>query len=174
MPYLSIIVAPDPRLKAPSRAVKRIDDEICALVADMTATMYAAPGIGLAAIQVGAPVRIIVVDPSEEKDGATLLQMINPIIVGASDNAVDLEEGCLSLPEYYERVTRPRAIDVRFTEISGAERTLSAEGLLSRCIQHELDHLEGVLFVDHLSALKRNIILRKLTKAKKQKLLASA
>lgn len=174
MAHLPIIVAPDPRLKALSTAVERIDAAIRTLIEDMVATMYAAPGIGLAAIQVGEPKRIIVVDASEEKDGKGLLRMINPVVVAAADEPIELEEGCLSLPEYYEKLVRPKAVEVRFTEPSGAERTVAAEGLLARCIQHELDHLEGTLFVDRISALKRSIILRKLSKAKRQKLLKSA
>jgi peptide deformylase len=174
MAHLPIVVAPDPRLKTLSTAVERIDAAIRTLVEDMAATMYAAPGIGLAAIQVGVPKRIIVVDASEEKDGKGLLRMINPVVVAAAAEAIELEEGCLSFPEFYEKLTRPKAVEVRFTEPSGVERTVAAEGLLARCIQHELDHLEGTLFVDHISALKRNIILRKLSKAKRQKLLKSA
>ena len=174
MAHLPIIVAPDPRLKARSETVTRIDDELRRLMDDMVQTMYAAPGIGLAAIQVGVPKRLLVVDPSEAKDGAALLRMVNPEIVRYSDELVELEEGCLSLPDFYERVTRPAVVDVRFRDHTGAERTVTAEGILSRCIQHELDHLDGMLFVDHISALKRGIILRKLTKLKRQKLLKSA
>ena len=174
MPHLPIIIAPDPRLKVKSAPVENIDDATRTLIDDMVSTMYAAPGVGLAAPQVGVHKRIIIVDPSDGEGNPQLVRMVNPEITAWSDQLVEREEGCLSLPDFYEQLERPQAIDVRFVDPDGRERTLSADGLLARCIQHEVDHLVGVIFVDHLSAVKRSIILRKLVKIKKQKLRESA
>ncbi len=174
MPHLPIIIAPDPRLKVESAPVENIDDATRTLIDDMVSTMYAAPGVGLAAPQVGVHKRIIIVDPSDGEGNPQLVRMVNPEITAWSDQLVEREEGCLSLPDFYEQLERPQAIDVHFVDPDGRERTLSADGLLARCIQHEVDHLVGVIFVDHLSAVKRSIILRKLVKIKKQKLHESA
>lgn len=174
MPQLPIIIAPDPRLKAVSAPVTTVDDATRRLIDDMVSTMYAAPGVGLAAPQVGVHKRIIVVDPTDGEGNPRLVRMVNPEITARSDELVEHEEGCLSLPEFYEILERPRAIEVRFLDPEGRERSLAADGLLARCIQHEVDHLDGVVFVDHLSAVKRNIILRKLAKTKKQKARESA
>ena len=174
MSQLPIIIAPDPRLKVKSERVDDVDDAVRSLIDDMVSTMYAAPGVGLAAPQVGMHRRIIVVDPRDGNGNPRLTRLINPEIVAMSDNLVALEEGCLSLPEFYEPLERPDEVEVRFTDYDGNEQSLSANGLLARCIQHELDHLDGIIFVDRMSAVKRNIILRKLTKIKKQQLRESA
>ena len=168
MPHLPIIIAPDPRLKVKSELVEEIDGATMSLINDLASTMYAAPGVGLAAPQVGVHKRIIVVDPLDENGKSRLVRMINPHLIAVSDDRVMREEGCLSLPDFYEELERPAEIDVRFMDADAKEQTLHANGLLARCIQHELDHLDGVIFVDHLSTVKRNIILRKLTKIKKQ------
>ncbi len=174
MPQLPIIIAPDPRLKAESEFVENIDDSIRSLIDNMVLTMHAAPGVGLAAPQVGVHKRIIVIDPSDGEGGPKPIKMINPEITSCSDELVERAEGCLSLPDFYEELRRPDAIEVRFIDRDGKARTLSANGLAARCIQHEIDHLDGLIFVDHLSAVKRNIILRKLIKIKKQKRRESA
>ena len=167
MALLPIITAPDPRLKKKSKPVERVDDAIRQLMADMMSTMYAAPGIGLAAPQVGVLKRVIVIDAAREGDPSRPLKLANPEIVWASDDDNTYEEGCLSVPEHYAEVVRPRAVKVRYLDETGAKREIEAEGLLATCLQHEIDHLDGVLFLDHLSALKRNMILRKLLKEKK-------
>ena len=174
MSQLPIIIAPDPRLKVKSELVEEIDDAVRSLIDDMVSTMYAAPGVGLAAAQVGTHKRIIVVDPQDGNGNPLLTRLINPEIIAVSDNAVMREEGCLSLPEFYEPLKRPDEVEVRYTDYDGNEQSLAANGLLARCILHELDHLDGIIFVDHMSAVKRNIILRKLTKIKRQQLRESA
>jgi peptide deformylase len=167
MAKLDIIVAPDPRLKVKCKPVTRVDAKIARLMENMLETMYAAPGIGLAAPQVGIAQRVIVVDVAHEGDKPAALKMANPELIWVSDEDAVFNEGCLSLPEHYADVVRPRAIKVRYLDHENEIRELAAEGMLATCIQHEMDHLDGVLFVDHLTALKRNIILRKLVKAKK-------
>ncbi len=167
MALLDIIVAPDPRLKKKAAAVERVDAATAKFMADMLETMYEAPGVGLAAPQVGVLKRIIVVDPVREGEAKQPLMMANPEIIWASDETKLHEEGCLSLPEEYESVTRPDRIKVRYVDERNELRTIEADGILAVVIQHEMDHLEGVLFVDHISALKRNIILRRLGKIKK-------
>jgi len=167
MALLQILVAPDPRLKTKARPVAAVDDRIRRLMDDMLETMYAAPGIGLAAPQVGEALRVIVVDIGKDEASRAPLRMANPEIVAASAEQVPYEEGCLSLPEQYADVTRPRQVRVRYLDETGAARELEAEGLLAVCVQHELDHLEGTLFVDHISALRRGMILKKLQKLKK-------
>jgi peptide deformylase len=167
MALLPIIVAPDPRLKQISAPVERVDDDIRRLMDEMVETMYLAPGVGLAAPQVGVLKRVIVVDITKKNEARQPYCMVNPELLRASDEEISNEEGCLSLPEHYAEVVRPAAIRVRYLDREGEVRELDAEGLLATCIQHEMDHLEGILFVDHLSALKRNMILRKLVKSKK-------
>jgi peptide deformylase len=167
MALLPIITAPDPRLKKVCAPVEAVDDEIRRLMDDMLETMYHAPGIGLAAPQVGVLKRVIVVDISGDDEEKRPLFMANPELVGVSDDDASYEEGCLSLPEHYGEVVRPATIRVRYIDRENEIREMDAEGLLATCIQHEMDHLDGVLFVDHLTALKRNMILRKLLKAKK-------
>ncbi|RMD60544.1 MAG: peptide deformylase [Alphaproteobacteria bacterium] len=169
MAILPILVAPDPRLKQVAAPVEQVDDTVRRLMDDMLETMYAAPGIGLAAPQVGVLRRIIVLDVASEGETPQPYRMVNPELVWVSDEDASYEEGCLSLPDHYADVVRPAAIRVRYLDEHGVERELAAEGVLATCIQHEIDHLDGILFVDHLSALKRNMILRKLLKAKKAK-----
>jgi peptide deformylase len=172
MAKLEIIIAPDPRLKLKCKPVAKVDAKVARLMDDMLTTMYAAPGIGLAAPQVGVTQRIIVLDVAREDEKPAPIKMANPEIVWASDEDVTYNEGCLSLPEHYADVARPKAIRVRYLDHQNEIRELEAEGLLATCIQHEMDHLDGILFVDHITALKRNIILRKLLKAKKTGALA--
>jgi len=167
MPILPIIIAPDPRLKLIAAPVARVDDRTRQLMDDMLETMYQAPGVGLAAPQVGVLKRVIVVDAAAKDEEPAPLRMVNPELIEVSDADANYEEGCLSLPEHYAEVARPSQVRVRYLDHQGEIRELDAEGLLGTCIQHEMDHLDGILFVDHLSALKRNMILRKLTKFKK-------
>ena len=172
MAKLDIIIAPDPRLKVKCRPVAKVDAKVARLMDDMLETMYAAPGIGLAAPQVGVAQRVIVLDVAREDEKPASLRMANPELVWVSDEDATYNEGCLSLPEHYADVVRPKAIRVRYLNHQNEIRELEAEGLLATCIQHEMDHLDGILFVDHITALKRNIILRKLLKAKKSGALA--
>ena len=166
---LPILLVPDPTLRAKCRAVGPQDtDAVRALLPRMFATMYEAPGIGLAAPQVGEKLRFIVVDvqPNETKQPIAL---INPEIVARSAELAAREEGCLSLPGQFAEITRPARVKVRYLDETGARKEVEADGLLAACLQHEIDHLDGVLFVDHLSALKRNMILRRLAKELRQK-----
>jgi peptide deformylase len=163
-----ILTAPDPRLKQVSKPVERVDDEIRALMDDMAETMYAAPGIGLAAIQIGVPKRVIVVDIDQDTKGRAPFFLANPQIVWRSEEVATFEEGCLSVPEEYEDVERPARARVRFLDENGELRERDLDGLLATCIQHEIDHLDGILFIDHLSRLKRGMILRRAEKALKQ------
>ena len=172
MAKLDIIIAPDPRLKLKCKPVPKVDAKVARLMDDMLQTMYAAPGIGLAAPQVGQALRIIVLDVAREDEKPAPIKMANPELIWVSDEDVTYNEGCLSLPEHYADVVRPKAIRVRYLDHENEIRELEAEGLLATCIQHEMDHLDGILFVDHITALKRNIILRKLLKAKKTGALA--
>lgn len=167
MPIRPIITAPDPRLKVKARPVEKVDDNIRRLMDDMLSTMYAAPGIGLAAPQVGETVRVIVLDVAERDEDPQPMRLANPEIVWASDETVSCEEGCLSLPDHYAEVERPARVRVRYLDYQNEVREIEADGTLATCLQHEMDHLEGTLFVDHISALKRGIILRKLKKLKK-------
>ena len=167
MAKLPIIVAPDPRLKLKARPVARVDAEVRRLMDDLLETMYAAPGIGLAAPQVGVARRVLVLDVAGKDDPPSPLRVANPEILWASAETARGDEGCLSLPEHYAEVTRPARVRVRYLDHENELREIEAEGTLAACLQHEMDHLDGVLFVDHLSALRRSIILRKLRKAKK-------
>ena len=169
MAQRDILTAPDPRLKKRARRVETVDDGIRRLMDDMLETMYAAPGIGLAAPQVGESVQVLVIDLSRDEEDRDPLCMANPEIIWESDETVSTEEGCLSVPDQYGEVERPARVRVRFLDRENEIREMEVEGLLSTCIQHEMDHLGGRLFVDHLSSIKRNMILRKLQKAKKQK-----
>jgi len=164
---LAIIVAPDPSLKITAIAVERVDGAVRTLMDDMLETMHSANGMGLAAPQVGEHKRIIVVDISDKDEEPNPIRMANPELLQISDDIVNHEEGCLSLPEHYAEVDRPDAITVRYLDQDNEIREMKTDGVLARCIQHEMDHLDGVLFVDHISSLKRNMILRKLTKTKK-------
>jgi peptide deformylase len=166
---LPILIAPDPMLKARARPVTADDmPRVRELLPRMFATMYRAPGIGLAAPQVSVGLRFTIVDlmPDDKPNPITL---INPEVVTRSEELATREEGCLSLPGQYADVTRPARVTVRYTDADGAKRRIEAEGLLAACLQHEIDHLDGVLFTDHLSALKRNMILRRLAKELRQK-----
>jgi|SRR5271154_6543987 len=167
-----IITAPDPRLKAVSAPVKKVDGEIRKLAEDMADSMYAADGIGLAAVQVGVAKRIIVMDlnqkEGDQKAGKKDWRVfINPKILWASDEKAVYEEGCLSVPEIYDDVERPARIRCEYLDLDGKRVEIEADGMLATCLQHEMDHLEGILFIDHLSRLKRAMLLKKLTKAKK-------
>ena len=168
MARLPILTAPDPRLKLKARPVRAVDDRVRRLMRDLLETMYAAPGIGLAAPQVGEAVRVLVVDCARDGEKPQPLKIANPEILWRSDELMMVNEGCLSLPEHYADVARPAAIRLRYLDEQNEVRELDAKGLLATCIQHEMDHLEGVLFVDRISSLKRGIILRKLAKAKRQ------
>jgi len=168
MAILPIITAPDSRLKQISQPVDSVDDGLRRLLDDMLETMYAAPGIGLAAVQVGVAKRVLVVDASGKEEPAAPLFLINPELVWTGDETIRCEEGCLSLPEQYAEVERFAEARIRYIDYDGEAQELLATGLLSTCIQHEMDHLEGILFIDHLSSIKRNMILRKLVKARKQ------
>jgi len=162
-----ILIAPDPRLKAVSTPVETVDVEIRKLVEDMADSMYAAEGIGLAAVQIGVAKRVIVMD-LDQKDGKKDWRVfINPKITWASEEMATFEEGCLSVPEIWDDVERPARIKAEYLDLDGKKIEIEADGMLATCLQHEMDHLEGVLFIDHFSRLKRSIALRKLAKAKK-------
>ena len=164
MSVLEIKLIPDPILRKIAEPVKVITNDVISILNDMAETMYNAPGIGLAANQVGILKRLVVMDCSTDEEDPNLIKMINPEIIFSSSKVSELEEGCLSIPEHKSIVKRPANIKVKFLNIQGSEETLEAENLLSACIQHEIDHLNGVLFVDHISRLKRDIILRKVKK----------
>mgnify|MGYP001237896299 CR=1 FL=1 len=172
MALREIITAPDPRLKQKSKPVEGgVSDTHRAFMDDMLETMYAAPGIGLAAIQVGVPLRIIVMDLARDEEPKAPRFFVNPEIVWASEELKPWEEGCLSVPDIYDDVERPARVKLRYLNYEGEPIEEDAEDLFAVCIQHEMDHLEGVLFIDHLSRLKRENVLRKLKKAKKEALL---
>jgi len=171
MALLTVLHAPDPLLKRKALPVESVTDEIRTLMDDMLETMHAEKGIGLAAIQVGVTKRVIVVDISDGEDPdapRTILKMANPEVLWSSDERRSYEEGCLSLPDQFAPVVRPERIKVRYLDYDGEAQEIEADGLLATCIQHEIDHLDGILFVDHISSIKRDIILRKLKKMKKQ------
>ena len=174
MAQLPIITAPDPRLKIKARPVRAVDDKIRRLMDDMLDTMYGAIGIGLAAPQVGQSSRVIVLDVAREGEKPQPLQLANPEILWRSPELTIGNEGCLSLPEHYAEVTRPAKIRLRYLDYQNEIREIEAAGLLAMCLQHEIDHLDGVLFVDHISSLKRGMILRKLAKAKRGRVPATA
>ncbi len=163
-----IIILPDKRLRSVSKPVSEISDEIRALVADMFETMYEAPGIGLAAIQIGVPSRVIVMDLSKREAQAEPRVFINPEIVWSSQETSPYEEGCLSIPDVHEDVERPSRVRIRYLDLDAKQQESDAEGLFAICIQHEVDHLNGVLFIDHISKLKRERIIKKFTKAAKR------
>jgi peptide deformylase len=164
-----LIFLPDPMLKAPSRKLERVDAALRRLAHDMLETMYDAPGIGLAAVQIGEPVRMLVIDLAKDPEPKAPRFFINPEVVWSSDERNVYEEGCLSIPDYYADVERPASVKVRHIDLEGKEHEISAEGLLATCLQHEIDHLNGVLFIDHISKLKRQIVVRKFTKIARQK-----
>jgi peptide deformylase len=163
-----ILILPDKRLRQKSEPVKRIDSAIRKLVDDMFETMYAAPGIGLAAIQVGVPKRVVTMDLSKKEGEHKPQVFINPEIVSASEETAVNEEGCLSIPEYYEEVKRPAQVKVKYLDLDGKTHEVKANGLLATCLQHEIDHLNGILFIDHISKLKRDRVMKKFSKAAKR------
>ncbi|MBX4909135.1 MULTISPECIES: peptide deformylase [Rhizobium] len=166
-----LIILPDPVLRQLSKPIERVDADLQRLADDMLETMYDAPGIGLAAIQIGVPRRMLVIDVSREGEEKQPQVFINPEIVKSSDERSVYEEGCLSIPDYYAEVERPAAVSVKYLDRNGKEQTVEADGLLATCLQHEIDHLNGVLFIDHISRLKREMVIKKFTKAAKSKAL---
>ncbi|MEM6602915.1 MAG: peptide deformylase [Pseudomonadota bacterium] len=171
MTVLTILTEPDPILRQISQPVDQVDDALRAFMDDMLETMYAAQGIGLAAIQVGVAKRVIVIDISSEDNPGTPLYFVNPVITPVGDDMSVYKEGCLSIPEITENVERPAVISIEYLDYHGVPQTLQADGLLATCMQHEMDHLEGVLFIDKLSKLKRQLVMRKLKKRKNIKLI---
>ncbi|MCC0809148.1 peptide deformylase [Methylobacterium sp. W2] len=163
-----LVILPDARLRQVSTPVGAIDDEIRTLAADMLETMYDAPGVGLAAIQVGVTKRVVTIDTSKDENARQPQIFIDPEIVWASEEKRIYDEGCLSIPEYYGEVERPDRVRVRFRDLTGETCEIEADGLLATCIQHEIDHLDGVLFIDHLSKLKRDRVIKKFVKAAKR------
>ena len=168
MPQKKIVIEPDPILRKESKPVEKVDDELRRLLDDMLETMYAAPGIGLAAVQVGILKRLIVIDISKDKDKKEPLFLINPKIISKSKQTSTYEEGCLSLPGHFAEIERPAECEINFIDYNGKKKEIKADGLLSTCIQHEVDHLDGVLFIDYLSKLKKDMIIKKLVKHKKE------
>lgn len=164
-----LIILPDPLLRQVSKPIERVDDELLKLADDMLETMYDAPGIGLAGIQIGVPRRILVIDLAREGEEPAPQIFINPEIVASSEELSVYEEGCLSIPEYYAEVERPATVTVKHIGRDGKEHLAEADGLLATCLQHELDHLNGILFIDHISRLKRDMVIKKFTKAAKGK-----
>ena len=164
----NILIEPDPILRKKSDILEKVDDELRILLDDMLETMYAAPGIGLAAVQVGILKRIIVIDISKDKEKKDPLFLINPEIISRSKKTSVYEEGCLSLPGHFAEIERPAECQIKFVDYNGKEKELIANGLLATCIQHEVDHLNGVLFIDYLSKLKKDMIVKKLIKHKKE------
>jgi peptide deformylase len=164
-----LIILPDPILRQVSSPIETVDADVLKLADDMLETMYDAPGIGLAAIQIGVPKRLLVIDVAKEGDPQQPMVFINPEIVRSSEERSVYEEGCLSIPEYYAEVERPATVTVKHVGRDGKEHLLEADGLLATCFQHELDHLNGILFIDHISRLKREMVIKKFTKAAKSK-----
>ena len=168
MAIRDILIIPDKRLRLKSEAVKTVDKSLRALIDDMFETMYAAPGIGLAAIQIGVPKRVVTMDLAKKDEPKQPQVFINPEVVWASDEKATYEEGCLSIPEYYEEVERPKAVKVRYLDADLTPQEIEADGLLATCLQHEIDHTNGVLFIDHISKLKRDMVVKKFKKAAKK------
>lgn len=167
MAVLPLVIAPDPRLNIPSRKVEVVDDSIRTILDDMLETMYANEGIGLAAVQVGIHKKLIVVDIGIRDGKPTPMKFVNPEILAESKDSSVYNEGCLSFPDQFSEVERPASIKVRYQDENGKEHTIEASGILATCLQHEIDHTNGIVFVDHISSLKRDMILRKLKKAKR-------
>ncbi|MGO4573157.1 peptide deformylase [Microvirga sp. 2TAF3] len=163
-----LVILPDPKLRLVSEPVKEITDEIRKLADDMLETMYDAPGVGLAAIQIGVPLRVVTMDVSKSESEHQPLVLINPEVTWASEEKRVYEEGCLSIPEYYEEVERPDRVRFRYMNLNGEIVEQDAEALMATCVQHEIDHLNGVLFIDHLSKLKRDRVMTKFKKAAKR------
>lgn len=164
-----LVILPDPLLRQVSKPVERIDDELRKFAADMFDTMYDAPGIGLAAVQVGEPIRMLVLDVAGKDEPKNPQVFINPEILAKSEDMNLHEEGCLSIPDYYAEVERPARISVKALDLDGKEKIVEADGILATCLQHEIDHLNGVLFIDHLSKLKRDMVIRKFRKLAKER-----
>ena len=164
-----LIILPDPLLRQQSKPIETLDADVLRLADDMLATMYDAPGIGLAAIQVGVARRLLVIDLSREDEEKQPTVFINPEILKVSDEVSTYEEGCLSIPDYYAEVERPASLTVSYVDRAGKQQTIDADGLLATCLQHEIDHLNGVLFIDHISRLKRDMVIKKFTKAARAK-----
>ncbi|TIT20094.1 MAG: peptide deformylase [Mesorhizobium sp.] len=164
-----LIILPDPVLRQVSRPVERVDGDLRKLAGDMLDTMYDAPGIGLAAIQVGEPLRMLVIDLAKEDETPAPHVFINPEILESSDQRSVYEEGCLSIPDYYAEVERPAAVRVKYLDRDGELQEIEAEGLMATCLQHEIDHLNGVLFIDHISKLKRDMVVKKFKKLARDK-----
>ena len=167
MALRDIIILPDPRLRVVSEPVKDIDADTRKLVVDMLETMYAAHGCGLAAIQIAVPKRVVTLDLAKKDEPLQLQVLINPEITWQSEEKGTYEEGCLSIPDYYEEVDRPARVKVKYLDLEGKSHEIEADGLLATCLQHEIDHLNGVLFIDHISKLKRDRVLKKFAKAAK-------
>lgn len=168
MAVRDILVIPDKRLRLKSEPVKAVDKTLRALVEDMFETMYAAPGIGLAAIQVGVARRVVTMDLAKKDEPKQPQVFINPEVTWASDEKATYEEGCLSIPEYYEEVERPKSVKVKYFDLDLKPQEIEADGLLATCLQHEIDHINGVLFIDHISKLKRDMVMKKFKKAAKK------
>jgi len=164
-----LVILPAPQLRLASAPIARVDDGVRKLAEDMLETMYAAPGIGLAAVQVGEMNRLITIDVSHDEDAREPRVFVNPEILWKSEEMSVYEEGCLSIPEFYEEVERPARVRVRYTNLAGEPEEIEADGLLATCLQHEIDHLDGVLFIDHISRLKRERVTKKFIKAAKEK-----
>ncbi|MCB1420342.1 MAG: peptide deformylase [Notoacmeibacter sp.] len=164
-----LVLLPDPILRTVSKPLERIDDGVRKFAADMLETMYDAPGIGLAAIQVGEPLRMLTIDLSKEDEERAPHIFINPEILATGDEASVYEEGCLSIPDYYAEVERPAQITVNYLDLEGRQQTITADGLMATCLQHEIDHLNGVLFIDHISRLKREMVVKKFRKLAKER-----
>lgn len=164
-----LIILPDPVLRQVSKPVENVDADVRKLADDMLETMYDAPGIGLAAIQVGLPLRMLVIDLSHEDEPRAPEVFINPEVLSSSDDRNVHEEGCLSIPDYYAEVERPASIRVSYVDAEGVKREIEADGLLATCLQHEIDHLNGVLFIDHISRLKREMVVKKFKKLARDK-----
>lgn len=167
MAIRDILIIPEKKLRLKSEPIRTFDKPLRTLVDDMFETMYEAPGIGLAAIQIGEPVRVVTIDVAKKDDPKAPQVFINPEIVWSSEEHSVYEEGCLSIPEYYEEVERPAQVRVKFFDADGKPQELEADGLLATCLQHEIDHLNGVLFIDHISKLKRDRVIKKFTKLAK-------
>jgi peptide deformylase len=163
-----IIILPDPKLRLISRKVERVDGALKKLMDDMIETMHDAPGVGLAAIQIAEPVRLVVIDVARKEEPPNPQVFVNPEVTWSSDERSTYEEGCLSIPEYYAEVERPASIRARYLDHEGKTREILAEGLLATVLQHEIDHLDGVLFIDHISKLKRDRVIKKFLKAAKR------
>ena len=168
MALLKILIFPDPRLRTVAKTVEVVDDSIKELAEDMLETMYAAPGIGLAAVQVGILKRLVVIDIAKEEENKKPIFLINPQIIHQSKNTSVYEEGCLSLPGQFAEIERPAECTIKYIDYNGKEKELKSDGLLATCIQHEVDHLNGILFIDYLSKLKKDMIIKKLVKQKKE------